>query len=59
MLGSSGVVTSGLISSLIWATSIVTLLVTLLITAHGPPSRKGTWGKGTWGNIDGLALRTN
>ena len=33
------VVISGLISPLIWVISIVTLLVTLLITTHEPPSR--------------------
>ena len=37
--GSSGVVISGGISPLIWVLSIVTLLITLLISTHDPPSR--------------------
>ena len=37
-LGGSWVVISGVISPLIWAISIVTLLISLLITAHEPPS---------------------
>ena len=39
LLGGSGVVISGVISPLIWVISIVTLLITLLITTHEPPSR--------------------
>ena len=42
LLGGSWVVVSGVISPLIWGISficIVTLLITLLITAHEPPSR--------------------
>ena len=38
MLGGSGVVTSGVIRLLIWFISIVTLLLTLLIITHEPPS---------------------
>ena len=40
LLGGSWVVISGVISPLIWVTSIVTLLIiiTLLITNHEPPS---------------------
>ena len=34
-----GVVISGVRSPLIWLISIVTLLITLLITTHEPPSR--------------------
>ena len=36
ILGGSWVVISGVISSLIWVVSIVTLLITLLITTHEP-----------------------
>ena len=39
LLGGSWVVRSGVISPLIWLISIATLLVTLLITTHEPPSR--------------------
>ena len=39
MLGGSGVVISGVISPLTWVTSTVTLLITLLITTHEPPSK--------------------
>ena len=39
LLGGSGVVISGVISPLIRVISIVTLVVTLLITTHEPPSR--------------------
>ena len=39
LLGSSWVVISGFISPLIWVISIVTLLLTLLIATHEPPSR--------------------
>ena len=39
VLGSSWVVISGVLSPLLWAISTVTLLITLLITAHEPPSR--------------------
>ena len=38
-LGGSGVVISSVISPLIWVISIVTLLITLLVTTHEPPSR--------------------
>ena len=38
VLGGSWVLISGVISPLIWVTSIVTLLLTLLITTHEPPS---------------------
>ena len=38
LLGGSGVVISRVINPLIWVVSIVTLLVTLLITTHEPPS---------------------
>ena len=38
LLGGSGVVISRVISPLIWVISIVTLLITLLITTHEPPS---------------------
>ena len=38
MLEGSGVVISGVISPLIWDIRIFTLLVTLLITTHEPPS---------------------
>ena len=38
VLGGSWVVTNGLISPLIWVISILTLLITLLITTHEPPS---------------------
>ena len=37
-LGGSWVAISGVISLLIWAISIVTLLVSLLITTHEPPT---------------------
>ena len=39
VLAGSWVVISGVISSLIWVISIVTLLITLLIATHEPPSR--------------------
>ena len=39
ILAGSGVVMSRVISPLIWVISIVTLLITLLITTHEPPSR--------------------
>ena len=39
LLGGSGVVISRVISALIWVRSIVTLLISLLITTHEPPSR--------------------
>ena len=39
LLGGSWVVISGVISPLIWVISIVTLLITLLIIAHEPPSK--------------------
>ena len=38
LLGGSWVVISRVISPLIWVISIVTLLITLLITTHEPPS---------------------
>ena len=38
LLGGSGVVISGVISPLIRVISIVTLVITLLITTHEPPS---------------------
>ena len=38
LLGGSGVVISRVISPLIEVISIVTLLITLLITSHDPPS---------------------
>ena len=38
LLGGSGVVTSGVISPLIWVISIVTLLITLLVSTPEPPS---------------------
>ena len=38
ILGGSWVVISGVISPLTWAISIVTLVITLLITTHEPPS---------------------
>ena len=38
-LAGSWVVTSGVISPLIWVISTVTLLITPLITTHEPPSR--------------------
>ena len=38
LLGGSWVVISGILSPLIWVISIVTLLRTLLITTHEPPS---------------------
>ena len=37
-LGGSWVVLSGVVSTLIWVISIATLLITLLITGHEPPS---------------------
>ena len=39
ILGGSWVVISGVMSPLTWAISIVTLVITLLITTHEPPSR--------------------
>ena len=39
LLGGSWLVISGVISPLMWLISIVTLLITLLITTHEPPSR--------------------
>ena len=39
LLGGSWVVISGVTSPLTWVISIVTLLITLLITSHEPPSR--------------------
>ena len=39
VLGGSGVVISRVISPLVWVISIVTLLITLLITTHEPPSK--------------------
>ena len=39
ILGGSWVGISGVISPLIWVMSIVTLLISLLITTHEPPSR--------------------
>ena len=39
LLGGSWIVISRVISPLIWVISIVTLLITLLITTHEPPSR--------------------
>ena len=39
-LGGSWVAISEVISTLIWIISIVTLLITLLITTHEPPSVK-------------------
>ena len=38
LLGGSWVVTSGVISRLIWVITIVTLLITPLMTTHEPPS---------------------
>ena len=38
VLGGSGVVMSGVIRPLTWVISIVTLLITVLITTHEPPS---------------------
>ena len=38
LLGGSGVVISRVISPLVWVISIVTLLITLRITTHEPPS---------------------
>ena len=38
LLGGSGVVISGVISPRVWVISIVTLLITLLISTHEPPS---------------------
>ena len=38
LLGGSWVAVSGVISTLIWVISIVTLLISLLITTHEPPS---------------------
>ena len=40
LLGGSWAVRSGVISPLTWVISIVTLLITLLITTHEPPSRR-------------------
>ena len=40
LLGGSWVVISGVISPLIWVISIVTLLITLVITTHEPPSSR-------------------
>ena len=40
LLGGSWVVISRVISPLIWVISIVTLLLTLLITTHEPPSKR-------------------
>ena len=40
VLGGSWVVISGVRSPLIWVISIVTLLRTLLITTHEPPSKR-------------------
>ena len=45
--GSWVVVISGDISPLVWVVSIVTLLITLLITTHEPPSRVSTATTGT------------
>ena len=39
LLGGSGVDTSRVISAPLWGISIVTLLITLLITTHEPPSK--------------------
>ena len=39
LLGGSWVVISGVVNPLIWVISIATLLITLLITTHEPPSR--------------------
>ena len=39
-LGGSWVVISGVISPLIWFSTIVTLLITPLITTHEPPRKK-------------------
>ena len=39
VVGGSWVVISGVISTLIWVLSIVTLLISLLITTHEPPSK--------------------
>ena len=39
LLGGSWVVISGVISPLIWAITIVTLLISPLITTHEPPSK--------------------
>ena len=38
VLGGSWVVISGAISPLTWVISIITLLITLLIATHEPPS---------------------
>ena len=44
VLGGSGVVISRVISSPIWVISVVTLLITLLIATHEPPSEiTGIW----------------
>ena len=40
ILGGSWVGISGVISPLIWVMSIVTLLISLLITTHEPPSSR-------------------
>ena len=42
LLGGSGVVISRVVSPLIWVISIVTLLITLPITTHEPPSEGST-----------------
>ena len=44
VLGGSWVVISRVISPLIWAITIVTLLITPLLTSHEPPSTKGVAG---------------
>ena len=38
LLGGSSVVINGVISILIWALTIVTLLITPLLTTHEPPN---------------------
>ena len=45
LLGGSGVVISRVISPLIWVISIVTLLISLLITTHEPPSKNASSSK--------------
>ena len=45
VFGGSGVVISGVISPLIWVISIATLLITLLMTTHEPPSTPHHVGK--------------
>ena len=42
LLGGSWVVISGVIRPLIWVITIVTILITLLITTHEPPSKPQT-----------------